>query len=143
MKTIGGLLLLFLMLAVPAYAADEVNKNSDGIAINGYDPVAYFIENEAIAGKPEHSHQWLGATWYFKNAQNMHLFSVRPSDYAPQYGGFCAYAMASGQRADIDPAAWSLQDNKLYLNYNQQVMNLWRQDTETHIQNADRHWKGI
>lgn len=142
MKKILWLVLMLTLIVLPGYAADEVNKDANSIAIKGYDPIAYFIENQAIAGSPEYSHQWMGATWYFKSAQNMHLFSVRPSDYAPQYGGFCAYAMVSGQRADIDPTAWSIQDNKLYLNYNQQVMNLWRQDAEANIQKADQHWKG-
>ena len=89
-----------------------------GIAIKGYDPVAYFTKGRAMKGSKEFAHEWLGETWHFANANHRGLFAADPVKYAPQFGGYCADGVAYGQNtANIDPEAWRIIDGKLYLNY--------------------------
>jgi hypothetical protein len=89
-----------------------------GIAIKGYDPVAYFIKGRAMKGSEEFAHKWLGTSWHFANAKHRDLFAAAPVKYAPQFGGYCADGTAYGQNtANIDPEAWRIIDGKLYLNY--------------------------
>jgi YHS domain-containing protein len=89
-----------------------------GIAIKGYDPVAYFTKERAMKGSKEFAHEWLGETWHFANAKHRDLFAANPVQYAPQFGGYCALGLAYGQNtANIDPEAWRIIDGKLYLTY--------------------------
>ena len=89
-----------------------------GIAINGYDPVAYFTMGRAMKGSEAFAHKWLGETWHFANARHRDLFAADPVKYAPQFGGYCALGVAYGQNtANIDPEAFRIIDGKLYLNY--------------------------
>jgi hypothetical protein len=92
----------------------EYNAAS-GIAIKGYDPVAYFLDDAAVQGSPENSYAWNGVTWQFVSAANRDLFADDPQRYAPQFGGFCAFAVSKGFTADIDPDAWFTKDGNLYL----------------------------
>jgi YHS domain-containing protein len=108
-----------LTLGAPAghAAADLVNTGYFGnVAINGYDPVAYFTDGKAIKGTPEFSKNWLGATWYFASVAHRDVFAADPIRYAPQYGGFCAMGTSLEEAsANIDPEAWRIVDGKLYL----------------------------
>ena len=89
-----------------------------GIAIKGYDPVAYFTKGRAMKGSKEFAHEWMGETWHFANAKHQDLFAANPVQYAPQFGGYCAMGVAYGQNtANIDPEAWRIIDGKLYLTY--------------------------
>ena len=89
-----------------------------GIAIKGYDPVAYFTMSRAMKGSEAFAHEWLGETWHFANARHRDLFAADPVKYAPQFGGYCALGVAYGQNtANIDPEAWRIIDGKLYLTY--------------------------
>lgn len=91
-----------------------------GIAIMGYDPVAYFTKGRAMKGSEEFTHEWLGATWHFANAKHRDLFAADPVKYAPQFGGYCADGIAHGETtANIDPKAWRIIGGKLYLNYSE------------------------
>ncbi|MEQ9489172.1 MAG: YHS domain-containing (seleno)protein [Alphaproteobacteria bacterium] len=131
----------FLLLAGPA-AADKV-YTSWGTAIDGYDPVAYFTEGKPVEGDSEFSHNWNGATWHFSSAENRDLFAANPEKYAPQYGGYCAYAVSQGSTASIEPDAWSIVDGKLYLNYSQSVQSKWEKDKAGYITDADANWPDI
>lgn len=105
---------------VPAAVADEfVNTGYfGGVAIKGYDPVAYFTEHKAVEGSDAFSYKWLGATWHFASAENRDLFKKDPVKYAPQYGGLCADGVSFGTiTTNIDPNAWRIIDGKLYLSY--------------------------
>lgn len=106
----------------PAYAG-EINVGYFGnVAIKGYDTVAYFTERQAVKGTPEFSHEWLGATWHFSDAEHRDLFAANPISYAPQYGGHCAGGLAYGDATvNIDPEAWRIIDGRLYLNYDHGV----------------------
>ena len=122
---------------VPAY------NNEKGIAIKGYDPVAYFSDHAAVKGSTEFSHTWQGATWHFKNQANLDSFKSHPSTYAPEFGGYCAYGVSENHKAPIDPAAFTIVDNKLYLNYSPEVKKLWIKDTKGRIKKAEENWKTL
>ena len=115
----------------------------EGVAIRGTDPVAYFSQSQPVQGNSQHQYQWKGAIWYFSSVENRDLFAQNPEKYAPQYGGYCAYAMTKGEFAPTDPNAWSIVDGKLYLNYNQEVQNLWKKDIAGHIAKANQNWSKI
>ena len=115
----------------------------DGIAIGGADPVAYFSAGEYTPGSEEFTHEWEGATWQFSSAENRDLFAAKPEEYAPQYGGFCAYAVSQGGTAPIEPTAWEIVDGKLYLNFNDKIQKRWSKDIPGHIAKADKNWPGV
>jgi YHS domain-containing protein len=119
LRSLGMLLFTCIALgfALPAAAGGVVNASFTGTAIEGYDPVAYFNEGRPVEGKSEFSQEWMDATWYFASAENRDLFAADPEKYAPQYGGYCAWAVSQGYTANIDPQAWKVVDDKLYLNY--------------------------
>ena len=115
----------------------------NGVAIAGTDPVAYFQEGKAVAGDSAFAHAWDGATWHFASAENRDRFAADPEKYAPQYGGYCAYAVSQGQTAPIDPEAWKIVDDKLYLNFDQNVASIWEKDIPGYIAEADENWPQI
>ena len=116
----------------------------DGIAIRGTDPVAYFTENQPITGRKEFSHDWAGATWYFATAENRDAFRANPNAYAPQYGGFCAWAVAAkGRLYSTQPKNWSVVAGKLYLNYSDKIQDLWEADRQAFIAQGDVRWPEI
>jgi len=117
-----------------------VNTTPDGLAIKGYDPVAYATEGKAVPGLVDNEFRWKGAVWRFATSEHTALFRLNPERYAPRYGGYCAYAVSQGRTADIDPEAWTIVDNKLYLNLNKDVRELWEKDRDAYIRQADEHW---
>jgi YHS domain-containing protein len=122
-------------------SALEVFKTDDG-AINGYDPVSYHQE-KPVKGTEEHSYQWKDATWYFANEENLSLFKADPERYAPQYGGYCAYGMAEGHKAPTQPDAWTIVGDKLYFNYNKDVLTQWRENRDEFIKKAEDNWPTV
>jgi len=112
-----------------------------GIAIKGYDPVAYFTEKKAMAGDMSIIFEWAGIQWRFISKENMELFKKNPEKYAPQYGGYCAYGVSENHKSPTDPNAWTIVGDKLYLNYNSKVKELWSKDIPGRIQKADTSWK--
>jgi YHS domain-containing protein len=137
---------LFLLAAVgvaaPAQAGMTVFTD-DGAAIRGYDPVAYFTDGKPVPGKADFSHDWMGVTWRFASAKNRDAFAAEPEKYAPQYGGFCAWAVSEGYTAEIDPDAWRIEGGKLYLNYSKSVQERWAKNIPGNIQKADGNWPKI
>ena len=123
-----------------AEGVEPVNKKSDGLALRGYDAVAYFREGAPAGGRAEFAHEWNGARWLFKSAENRDAFARAPQEFAPQYGGYCSYAVSRGYTADADPRAWKVVGGKLYLNYNLDVRGLWEQDVPGNIMKADENW---
>ena len=140
---LGALVLAAASLARPASAVDPVNTDLFGNAVKGYDVVAYFEEGRPVKGDPEFSYDWMGATWRFSSADHRDRFALDPERYAPRYGGYCAYAVSQGTTADIDPDAWKIVDDRLYLNLSPQVQRLWEKDVPGHIEQADAHWPGL
>ncbi|EDP66904.1 YHS domain protein [alpha proteobacterium BAL199] len=113
------------------------------LAVNGYDPVAYFTEGKPVEGSSNFKSSYQGATWYFASAANKAAFDAEPAKYAPQYGGYCAWAVSQGYTAKGDPAHWKIVDGKLYLNYNAEVQSKWIEDIPGHIRAADGNWPKV
>jgi YHS domain-containing protein len=137
------ILTLGIAAALPAFAgskADPINKDGGGIAIKGYDPVAYFTQSKAVKGSSAFTHQWMNSTWRFASAEDRDEFARTPEKYAPQYGGYCAYGVSQGHTVNIDPEAWTIVGGKLYLNYSPGVKKTWSEAIPKHIEEADRNW---
>lgn len=142
---------LALLLAAPlapagiraARAASPEVFAVDGLAIRGTDPVAYFSVGAPQPGSPEQAVGWRGATWLFSSEANREAFELDPERYAPQYGGYCAYALAQGALASTVPEAWTIHRGLLYLNYSVPVRALWQEDVPGNVEAADAHWPGV
>ncbi len=145
-KTTAALLLAILtsMFTVTVNAKDPINSSFFGnIAIEGYDPVAYFQQNQAVEGSKKYQHKWQGAKWNFSSAANRDLFADNPEKYAPQYGGYCAYAVSQNTTAGIDPHQFTVLDGKLYLNYNANIQEKWQQNRDSFIKQANENWPKV
>ena len=112
--------------------------NNKRIAIKGYDPVAYFTENAAQKGRSEFRHNWNGAVWFFMKSQHRNLFALNPTQYAPQYGGFCAGGVSMGKAWESDPEAWMITAGKLYLGINKKVISRFKKSGKNKM--ADKKW---
>lgn len=143
------LLTIFIMamgLCMHTYA-QKCNVDKSGLAIGGYDPVAYFTSQKAVEGEAKYAVYADGATYHFASAQNRDLFKANPAKYEPQYGGWCAYAMGNtGEKVEIDPGTFKVTEGKLYLFYNKffnNTLKSWNKD-ESHLKmNADANWTKI
>lgn len=131
------------LLTVPAVLQANEIYATDGVAINGYDPVAYFTERKPTKGNPEYSASHKGSKFHFSSQRHRDAFIRSPERYAPQYGGYCAYGLARGYKATTQPQAFTIVDDKLYLNYSDEVMATWRRDTAGYIRKADANWPGV
>lgn len=132
-----------LSLGRPAWAAKPPVYAENGIAINGFDPVAYFADGAPVKGDPSISSDWQGAKLLFASADNKALYDADPEKYAPRYGGYCAYAVSKGATAPTDPQAWTVYEDRLYLNFSLDVRSIWQQDIPGNIQRADANWPGV
>lgn len=124
----------------PALASEPEVFATGGIAISGYDPVAYFTDGKPVRGSPDHALMWRGATWYFASAATMEAFEMNPHAYAPQYGGYCAYAMTKGAIAATAPDAFAVSSGRLYLTYSTEIRAIWADDVAGNVALADAHW---
>ncbi len=142
----GLVLVLTLALGMPgaASAKSEINQSFIGnVAIEGTDPVAYFTEGKAVEGSSQFTHAWKGATWRFKDAANRDAFAANPEKYAPEFGGYCAWAVSQGYTAGIDPEAWTIHQGKLYLNYSKSVQEQWSEDIPGNIAKGRANWPKV
>jgi YHS domain-containing protein len=133
-----------LLIGMNAFAAPPVNtlKNSffasqTDTAINGYDSVAYFMQNAPVKGQDANTYEWKGAKWKFASAVNLELFKNNPEKYAPQYGGYCAYGVAKDGLVKVDPDQFTIFEGKLYLNFDASVQKEWAKDRAGYIKQAD------
>ncbi|WP_025897089.1 YHS domain-containing (seleno)protein [Sneathiella glossodoripedis] len=132
-------------LATPSYAVVEtatsaVNTDEQFLALQGYDPVAYFKSGAPQKGKKKYAVHHTGGIYYFATADNLKTFVSDPERFLPQYGGFCAMGMALGKKLDGDPNVWKIVDGKLYLNVNKDVSVAWQRNIEANIETADDNW---
>jgi len=136
--------LVFLSLlfsALSVHAIDPVYTSYfSNNAIKGYDTVAYFTEGKAVEGDEQFSTEYMQATWLFSSQQNLDLFKADPEKYAPQYGGYCAYAVSQNTTASIKPELFTIHEGKLYLNYSKGVNKKWFANKENFIVDADKNW---
>jgi YHS domain-containing protein len=149
MKLSKNLLFLFISMTAIFLAAcagstesvKQVNTTVENVAIKGFDTVAFFTAEQAVEGNPQYSFIWNGAKWYFSSADNMEKFKANPEQYAPQFGGYCAWAVSKGYTADGDPNVWKVVDGKLYLNYNRQVKEKWEAEQQKLIEDGRKNWE--
>lgn len=128
-----------LVFAEPVYTGGWFGH---GPAIKGYDPVAYFTDGRARKGSAKHTVEYDGVQWRFVSAEHRALFLAAPEQYAPAYGGYCAYAMgALDQRVKVDPEVFSIVDGRLFLNYSQSVRDDWLLERDSYINKADKNWE--
>lgn len=130
-------------LAVTVAAQTPVHSDARGVAIDGYDPVAYFAVGEAQRGRADHAVEWNDAIWHFASTENAELFRGDPERYAPQFGGYCAWAAAQGYVAGVDPQAWTVHNGRLYLNFSAGVRRRFVRDLDGNIAAAERNWPGL
>ena len=140
-----GLTALGISSIMPATATAQKPEifSNNGVAIRGYDPVAYFVAGEPQKGSQSFETTYKGTIWRFVNAENLSRFTSEPEKYAPQYGGYCAWAVSLGYTASIHPDAWSIENDKLYLNYSKSVRRQWLRDKENRIILADGNWPAV
>ena len=127
-----------------SFAANiDMNADENDIAIQGYDTVAYFIKGRPVEGKQKYTATYNNAIYQFSSEKNRDLFRANPEKYAPQYGGFCAMGVALEKKLDVDPEAFKIVDNKLYLNLNKAVQKKWLTDVPGNIDTAETNWPEI
>src|SRR5215472_9939234 len=117
-----------------------VSVDAKGVAVRGYDPVAYSTEGKAVKGDPQFSTSYGGASYQFKSAENKAAFEKEPTKYAPQYGGYCAMAMTMGKLEDADPNFFLVHNGKLLLQRNEKAHMMFMKDPSANHQKADQQW---
>ena len=163
-KSLTGIFLLIILFSVVSLAQDKdimkdnmkkkemmdndkmmmkISKNMDGVALDGYDPVSYFTDMKPEMGMPDISYKWGGATWRFTSKDHMKMFKENPSKYAPQFGGYCAYALGLNKLVPADPAYWTMKNGMLYVNANADAQKLFRKDETGNIEKAEKNWKSL
>lgn len=135
------LLFFFTLLLLNGFGgvASGQSHESD-VAIKGYDTVAYFQAGKALKGSESFTFQWHNLTWYFLTKDNRDLFMASPERYAPQYDGYCAWAMTEARKAATDPEVWKIFNGKLYLNCSMEAYEKWSKDIPANIKKADANW---
>ena len=132
--------IFFLLVTQGLYAQRSEIFQRNGLAIGGYDPVSFFTQGKAVKGEDSLFFVWKEAKWLFTSRKNLDTFSQNPGNYAPAYGGYCAYGMSDGHKAPTEPDTWTIIENRLYFNYNRKVKEIWLKDTPGHIEKADANW---
>ena len=132
------------LISASCFAVDEINTGFfSSTAIKGYDMFAYFTQDKAVKGNKKYQFEWKGAKWHFNSQKNLELFISSPGKYAPQYGGWCAYAVSQNTTANIQPDLFTVVNHKLYLNYNRQVNKKWLDNQAQYIKDADQYWPDV
>lgn len=122
----------------------EFNTMYAGLGAKGYDVVSYFTDGIPVMGSSQHEHVYGGVTWRFASEEHRAAFAANPGEYAPQYGGFCAWGTANGKLFDVDPVnGWTIVNGKLYLNFNADLNKTFAGESAKFIPKADRHWKQL
>ena len=134
-------LTLFSLTSNAQRTSGEYLTNDEGIAIGGYDVVAYFTEGEARLGDRAFGATWQNVEWWFSSEEHRDLFVADPQAYAPAYGGWCAFGMAQGYAADTDPEkAWSIVNDRLYLNWDRKISRKWRRNSAEYLKQSEAEW---
>ncbi|HAB17427.1 MAG TPA: YHS domain-containing (seleno)protein [Verrucomicrobiota bacterium] len=128
--------------ATVVFAAEKslLNLDKSGIAIQGYDPVAFFAVKAPVKGSPELKSEYRGAQYQFHSAKNKALFDAEPAKYAPQFGGYCAFGVSKGKLVEVDVNAWQIVDGRLLLQYSPSVRDDFNKDASGNLKKADVNW---
>src|SRR5689334_23418248 len=142
-------LVAMLSLACPAFADQSpdhkvlVLKSHDGVAVQGYDTVAYFTDSKAVKGTSKFRAEYEGATYYFASGDHKALFDANPTKYAPAYGGYCGYAASIDRLSPISPEWFQIIDGRLVLQHNKKATDKFNADQKGNIVKADQNWPGL
>jgi YHS domain-containing protein len=144
MRTIARAFLALMLLSTPLLAADLVNvAGASHIAINGYDPVAFFTDSKPVSGSPSISVTHQGAVYFFATEEHKRSFTQNPDKYVPQYGGFCAFGVGLDALFPVDITTWQIRNDRLYLNLNQDILQKFNADFDANVVKADKNWPGL
>lgn len=133
---------VFSVLGIAAHAAEPVFTKG-GLALSGYDAVAYFTDGKPVEGSASFETQWKGVRWRFASAAHRDTFQADPEKYAPQFGGYCSFGVSRGYAVDADPYAWKIVAGKLYVNHDRKVQQLWEKELPTIIGTAEKRWPEV
>jgi len=142
-KIIALMLLLWGFPALPQTAKTLENLDKNGVAIQGYDPVAFFTQNKPVLGSPQFQSSYKGATYHFVSAEDKAAFDANPAKYEPQFGGFCAYGVSVGRLVPIKVEAFQIVNGRLLLQYDLDVKDKFNKDQTGNLQKADQNWPGL
>ena len=138
-----------LLLLAPALLAASAARGASGpravnhaggVALRGFDVLAWHEEARPRRGDPRFAVAWAGAAWHFASAERAARFAADPAGLVPRFGGFCAFGVARGYKVDIDPEAWHIREGALYLNYDRGVQRQWLRDVPGYIARAEANW---
>ena len=133
--------LFVFLLSGSSHAGDYFNSNAQGVAIEGYGPVAYFVRKMAVRGTDAHQTEWQGVTWYFSSKKHKDMFRSDPDGFAPKFGGWCAMAMTGGQVAEVDfDNGWTVDATGLYFNVNKDVRLRWLRGYNRNVGKGNDNW---
>ncbi|MCR9142469.1 MAG: YHS domain protein [bacterium] len=150
---IGGPVLVVLLIAVGLFARSQnlapislaynpiAQPMFSDLALDGYDPVAYFTRGAPTPGDAQFSYRWNEADWRFASKEHLQMFQNDPEKYAPAYGGYCAFAVTQGLVAGVDPHVWKIVDGRLFLNNNADAAIEWNKDLQGSIASGDANWR--
>jgi len=142
-KIVVLMLLLWGFPALPQSTKTLLNLDKNGVAIQGYDPVAFFTQSKPVLGNPQFQSSYKGATYYFVSAEDKKAFDAAPAKYEPQFGGFCAYGVANGKTVPIKVEAFQIVNGRLLLQYDLDVRDKFNKDQAGNLQKADQNWPGL
>src|SRR5208283_4992763 len=143
MKKLLVALMVVAAVSTIAGAKDLQNLDSNGVAIQGYDPVAFFTDNRPVKGNPQFQSDYHGAKYYFTSAEHKAAFDEKPAKYEPQFGGYCAYGASRGHKAPVKIEAWQIVDGRLLMQYDLGVKDDFNKDQQNNLSKADRNWPGL
>ena len=143
MKKFLGVLIMLAAVSTIATAKDLVNVVRSGVALQGYDPVAFFTENRPVKGNAQFQSEYRGAKYYFASSEHKAAFDKEPAKYEPQFGGYCAYGASQGHKAPIKIEAWQIVNGRLLMQYDLGVKDDFNKDQQNNLSKADRNWPGL
>jgi YHS domain-containing protein len=144
MRKIAQAILILTLLSAPVLAAELVNvSGASRVALDGYDPVAFFTDSRPVNGSPFIKTMYRGADYFFASEEHKKLFTGNPDKYAPQYGGFCAFGVGLDAIFPVDINTWQIRNGKLYLNLNHDILEKFNADFEGNVAKAEKNWPGL
>ena len=143
MKKLIVLLTLFSTLSAMASAKELLNVDGNGVAIQGYDPVAFFTDSRPLKGNSQFQSEYRGAKYYFVSAEHKVSFDKEPAKYEPQFGGYCAYGASIGRKAPIKIDAWQIVNGRLLMQYDLDIKDKFNRDQQGNLRRADQNWPGL
>lgn len=143
MKRLFSAILLLTALSTLASAKELQNLDRNGVAIQGYDPVAFFTDNRPVKGNAQFQSEDRGARYYFASSEHKAAFDKEPAKYEPQFGGYCAYGASQGHKAPVKIEAWQIVNGRLLMQYDLGVKDNFNKDQQNNLSKADRNWPGL